>query len=82
MYHLFMSVCDKYLHHSSHRSVCGLVRCHIRWLSLRGQPLEFYSKFLTLDNLIKRKGVVGNRCITCKYSCKIVDHLLFHRPIA
>ena len=54
----------------------------MRWLSLCGQPLEFYSNFLTLDNLIKRKGVVGNRCIMCKYSCEIVDHLLLHCSIA
>ena len=37
---------------------------------------------LTLDNLIKSKVVVLNRCIMCKCSCEIVEHFPLHCPLA
>ena len=36
----------------------------------------------TLDNLIKRKLAVINRCIMCKCSRETVEHLLLHCSIA
>ena len=35
-----------------------------------------------MDNLIKWKMVVVNRCIMCKFSCETIEHLLLHCPIA
>lgn len=35
-----------------------------------------------MDNLIKWKMVVVNRCIMCKFSCETIEQLLLHCPIA
>jgi hypothetical protein len=39
------------------------------------------NSILTLDNLIKRKMVVVNRCLMCKCSCETIEPLLLHCPV-